>query len=172
LKDSTLLSFAPILAFLAVGLVFILFNLVMGWVLRPSKPYEEKLKPYECGEEPVGGAWVQFNIRFYVVALIFILFEVEIAMTYPIAVVFKSFVEKGLGPLALAEVGTFMGILLLGLAYVWRKGDLGWVLPRSSASARNAKHIVDDKAEKAEKAEKAAEHAKSHSDPVPSGHHH
>ena len=116
MNPSTVLSFAPVLAFLAVGLVFILVNLGLGWVLRPSRPYEEKLKPYECGEEPVGTAWVQFNIRFYVVALIFILFEVEIVLTYPIAVVFKSWVEKGLGALALAEIGTFMGILLLGLA--------------------------------------------------------
>ena len=130
MKDSTLLSFAPVLAFLAVGLVFILFNLVMGWVLRPSKPYEEKLKPYECGEEPVGSAWIQFNIRFYVVAILFIVFEVEIAMMYPVATVFKSWVAEGMGPLALAEIGTFVGILLLGLAYVWRKGDLGWVTPK------------------------------------------
>ncbi len=165
MKDSTVLSFAPVLAFLAVGLVFILFNLVMGWVLRPSKPYEEKLKPYECGEEPVGGAWVQFNIRFYVVALIFILFEVEIALTYPIAVVFKSWVEQGLGALALAEIGAFMGILLLGLAYVWRKGDLGWVLPRSNASTRNAQHIKDVEAAKAHSVPATLE-------PVPSGHHH
>ena len=130
MNGGSVLDFAPVLGFLAVGLVFILFNLVMGWVLRPARPYEEKLKPYECGEEPVGGAWVQFNIRFYVVALIFVLFEVEIAMTYPIAVVFKSWVQRGLGPLALAEIGSFLGILLLGLAYVWKKGDLGWVLPR------------------------------------------
>ncbi len=130
MTQTTLLSFAPVLAFLVVGFVFILFNLVMGWVLRPSRPYEEKLKPYECGEEPVGDAWIQFNIRFYVVALIFILFEVEIAMTYPIAVIFKSMVSNGLGKIALAEIGTFLGILLLGLAYVWKKGDLGWVLPR------------------------------------------
>mgnify|MGYP001571493564 CR=1 FL=1 len=130
MTQSTLLSFLPVLAFLAVGFVFILFNLVLGAVLRPARPYEEKLKPYECGEEPVGGAWVQFNLRFYVVALIFIVFEVEIAMMYPIAVIFKSWVEKGLGPLALAEIGTFLGILLMGLAYAWRKGDLGWILPR------------------------------------------
>lgn len=123
-------EFAPVLAFLVIGFLFIGFNLVLGWVLRSSRPYEEKLKPYECGEEPVGSAWVQFNIRFYVIALIFILFEVEIAMTYPIAVIFKDWVARGLGPLALAEIGTFLGILLLGLAYVWEKGDLGWVLPK------------------------------------------
>ena len=124
-------DFLPVLAFLVVGLVFILFNLVMGWVLRPSKPYEEKLKPYECGEEPVGSAWIQFNIRFYVVAILFIVFEVEIAMMYPVATVFKSWVAEGMGPLALAEIGTFVGILLLGLAYVWRQGDLGWVTPKA-----------------------------------------
>ena len=124
-------DFLPVLAFLIVGLVFILFNLVMGWVLRPSKPYEEKLKPYECGEEPVGGAWMQFNIRFYVVAILFIVFDVEIAMMFPVATVFKSMVAEGMGPLVLAEVAAFVGILLLGLAYVWRKGDLGWVTPKA-----------------------------------------
>lgn len=138
MTSSTLLSFLPVLAFLAVGLVFILFSLVLGSVLRPSRPYEEKLKPYECGEEPVGGAWIQFNLRFYVVALIFIVFEVEIAMMYPIAVIFKSLVQKGLGPLALAEIGTFLGILLMGLVYAWRKGDLGWILPRQRFPAAGA----------------------------------
>lgn len=132
MNGSTVLSFLPVLAFLGVGLVFILFNLVMGWVLRPSRPYEEKLKPYECGEEPVGGAWIQFNIRFYVIALIFIVFEVEIAMMYPIATIFKEWVAKGMGPLALAEIGAFIGILLMGLVYVWKKGDLGWVASRQA----------------------------------------
>ena len=132
LVGSTLSAFLPVLFFLVVGLLFILVNLVMGYVLRPARPYEEKLKPYECGEEPVGGAWMQFNIRFYVVALIFIVFEVEIALMYPVATVFKSWVAQGLGPLALAEIGTFLGILILGLAYVWKKGDLGWVTPRAT----------------------------------------
>ena len=142
-----LMDFAPVLAFLVAGLGFILFNLVLGWVIRPSKPYEEKLKPYECGEEPIGDAWIQFNLRFYVVAIIFIIFEVEIAMTFPIAVVFKSWVAQGLGALALAEIGTFLGILLLGLAYVWKKGDLGWVLPRKTTPHATSRELAASQAQ-------------------------
>ena len=122
--------------FLLFGAGFILVNMVAGSLLRPSRPTPEKLSSYECGEEPVGGAWVQFNIRFYVVALLFIVFEVEIAMMYPVGVIFRDWVARGLGPLALAEVGTFVGILLLGLVYAWRKGDLGWMTPMSKGRGK------------------------------------
>ncbi len=75
----------------------------------------------------MGSAWVNFNIRFYVVALIFIIFEVEIAFIFPVATVFRRWVEGGAGVFALAEVLLFIGILFLGLVYAWAKGDLEWV---------------------------------------------
>jgi NADH-quinone oxidoreductase subunit A len=111
-----------ILAFLVVVIAFLAVNLVLWWVIRPSRFSEEKLTTYECGENPVGSAWVQFNIRFYVFALIFLVFDVEAIFLLPWAVVFRK-----LGPLAFVEGLVFLAILAVALAYVWRKGDLEWV---------------------------------------------
>ena len=117
-----LTAYSSILVFLVVVVGFLAFNLVFWKVIRPSRFSEEKLTTYECGENPTGSAWIQFNIRFYVFALIFVIFDVEAVFLFPWAVVFKS-----LGPLALAEGLVFIFILAVALAYVWRKGDLEWV---------------------------------------------
>jgi NADH:ubiquinone oxidoreductase subunit 3 (subunit A) len=117
-----LTSHAAILAFLVVAVGFLAVNLVLWKVLRPSRFSEEKLTTYECGENPVGSAWIQFNIRFYVFALIFIIFDVEAVFLLPWAVVFRD-----LGMLAFVEGLVFIAILVVALAYVWRKGDLEWV---------------------------------------------
>ncbi len=82
----------------------------------------EKLSSYECGEVPEGSAWVKFNIRFYIIALIFIIFDVEVVFLFPWAVVFQE-----IGWLAFVEMAIFVLILVLGFAYVWVKGDLDWV---------------------------------------------
>ena len=116
-----------ILMFFLVGFGFVFANLLLGKFLRPHNPYPDKNEIYECGERPIGGAWIQFNPRFYLVALIFLIFDVEIAFVFPIATVFKSFLESGNGLIAIIELFVFLLILLLGLAYVWRKGDLQWV---------------------------------------------
>jgi NADH:ubiquinone oxidoreductase subunit 3 (subunit A) len=117
-----LTAHSSILSFLVVVIGFLAFNLVFWWVIRPSRFSEEKLTTYECGENPEGTAWVQFNIRFYVFALIFVVFDVEAVFLLPWAVVFKK-----LGMLAFLEGLVFIGILVVALAYVWRKGDLEWV---------------------------------------------
>ena len=117
-----LTAYAAVLAFLVVAIAFLAVNLLVWKVIRPSRFSEEKLTTYECGENPVGSAWIQFNIRFYVFALIFIVFDVEAVFLLPWAVVFKQ-----LGFLAFAEGLVFVGILVVALVYVWRKGDLEWV---------------------------------------------
>ena len=117
-----LASHSAILTFLVVVVGFLAFNLILWWAIRPGRFSEEKLTTYECGEEPTGNAWVQFNIRFYVFALIFIIFDVEAVFLFPWAVVFKD-----LGVLAFVEGLVFIGILVVALVYVWRKGDLEWV---------------------------------------------
>jgi NADH:ubiquinone oxidoreductase subunit 3 (subunit A) len=117
-----LTAHAAILALLVFLVVFAAMALVLWKVLRPSRFSEEKLTTYECGENPVGSAWVQFNIRFYVFALIFIIFDVEAVFLLPWAVVFRE-----LGVLAFVEGLVFIAILVVALAYVWRKGDLEWV---------------------------------------------
>lgn len=120
-----LTEFGKILIFLIVGAVFVAGGLITSWILRPHRPYPEKLTSYECGEEPIGSAWIRFNIRFYVIALIFLIFEVEVVFLFPWALVYRS-----MGLVAFLEMAVFLLILLVGLAYVWVKGDLNWDKPR------------------------------------------
>ena len=119
-----LTQYAGVLVFLLTIVGLLAFVLVLWKLLRPQRRSDEKDTTYECGEDPVGSAWVQFNIRFYVFALIFIVFDVEAVFLLPWAVVFRD-----LGPLAYLEGLVFIGILVVALAYVWRKGDLAWVRP-------------------------------------------
>ncbi len=120
-----LFGFASVLLFLVVGFVFLAIALLLSRLIQPKgKPGADKYIPYECGEVPEGSAWIRFNIRFYVLALIFIIFDVEIVFLLPWAVVFKR-----LGLFAFIEGLIFIGILVVGLAYVWKKGDLEWVKP-------------------------------------------
>lgn len=122
-----LFDFANVLVFLGLGFAFVGVNLLIGRLLRPSNPQARKLSTYECGEPASGGAWVNFNIRFYIVALIFIIFEVEIAFVFPVAAAFRRWIESGQGLFAFVEIVVFVGILFLGLIYAWAKGDLEWV---------------------------------------------
>src|SRR5690349_5228509 len=114
-----LMAYAAVAAFFLVAIVFMLASLIVGKLVRPSNLYEKKLETYECGEAPVGPAWFNFNPRFYIIALIYIVFDVEIAFIYPVATVFKRWVEQGSGLFALVEIFLFVGILMLGLVYVW-----------------------------------------------------
>ena len=131
-------QFANVLIFFALGVLFVAGMLALGSLLRPDNPETLKLTTYECGEPPTGNAWVNFNIRFYLVALIFVVFDVEIAFIYPVAAVFKDWVNKGQGLFALAEIGLFLAILFVGLVYVWVKGDLEWLkkVPAAGEPAR------------------------------------
>lgn len=157
-----------ILIFLVAGGGLLAANLVLGWLVRPDKPSPEKGEVYECGEEAIGTAWVQFDLRFYVVALLFVIFDVELAFFFPWAVVFGSATRAGneglpaemrteaalnvqpqaapagspasfdpaamrqLAWIAFADILVFFGVLLVGFAYLWRRGDLNWV--RSTAA--------------------------------------
>jgi NADH-quinone oxidoreductase subunit A len=159
-----------ILIFLAAGLTVLAGHLVLGRLVRPDKPSPEKSEVYECGEQPIGTAWIQFDVRFYVVALLFVIFDVELAFFFPWAVVFGSATRAGdesqpveqrveaarsLQPIPLSaaadnaskidtqgfrklawaafvDILVFFGVLLVGFAYLWRRGDLKWV--RSVAS--------------------------------------
>lgn len=127
-------DFGYILLFIIVAIVLLAIIFGLAKFIRPHKPYAEKLATYESGEEPEGNANVQFNIRYYIVALVFILFEVELVFLFPWATVFGS--EKlfemtdGLwGWVSMIEMIIFVGLLALGLAYAWVKGYLEWVKP-------------------------------------------
>jgi NADH:ubiquinone oxidoreductase subunit 3 (subunit A) len=120
-----LVGFASVFLFFVVGFVILAFTLFLSRMIQAKgKPGKDKYIPYECGEVPEGSAWIRFNIRFYVFALIFIIFDVELVFLLPWAVVFKK-----LGAFAFIEGLIFIGILVVGLAYVWKKGDLEWVKP-------------------------------------------
>ena len=122
-----LMAYASVGAFFLVAIGFILGSMLAGSLIRPDKPSVGKNQTYECGEAPIGQAWFNFNPRFYIVALIFLIFDVEVAFTYPVAVVFNRWVARGMGGFAFAELLVFILILVLGLAYVWRHGDLEWI---------------------------------------------
>ncbi|MCX6152822.1 MAG: NADH-quinone oxidoreductase subunit A [Candidatus Kapabacteria bacterium] len=120
-----LTDFGIILIFFIVGVLFVAAGLFVSSLIRPSHPNKIKNSTYECGEEPIGSPWIKFNIRYYVVALMFLLFEVEIVFLFPWTVVFKQ-----LGWYAFSSMAVFMVILVFGLAYVWGKGDLEWDKPK------------------------------------------
>jgi NADH-quinone oxidoreductase subunit A len=117
-------DFGQVLVFFLLGIVFVAAGLAFAWLIRPHRPYPSKLTSYECGEEPLGNTRGRFNIRFYVVTLIFLIFDVEVVFLFPWATVYKS-----LGWFAYVEMLVFLGILFVGYAYVWRKGDLDWDRP-------------------------------------------
>ncbi len=120
-----LTDFGRVLIFLIIGALFVAAGLAAAWILRPSRQYASKLSTYECGEIPLGNAVVKFNIRFYVVALIFLIFDVEVVFLFPWAVVFGK-----LGLFAFVEMIIFLAILFVGYAYVWVNGDLEWDKPQ------------------------------------------
>src|SRR5690349_18311059 len=160
--------------FAGVGFLFVFINLLIGRFVRPSDPHPEKLEIYECGEPTIGSSFVQFDLRFYVVALLFIIFDVEVAFFFPWATVFGKVTQLSAGPpatvatgdpatsgttanrlrelglketpgvatadspelrqaardialMSFADILTFFGVLLVGFAYVWKRGDLDWV---------------------------------------------
>jgi NADH-quinone oxidoreductase subunit A len=127
-------AFGEILLFIIGGIIFVAGGLLASRFIRPNRPNEEKLSTYESGEEPISSAWTQFNVRFYIIALIFLLFEVEIVLLFPWATVFakKELIEQTNGRwgwFAVTEAVIFILVLGLGLAYAWRNGFLDWIKP-------------------------------------------
>jgi NADH:ubiquinone oxidoreductase subunit 3 (subunit A) len=126
-------GFASVFLFFLIGFAFLAIALILSRLIQAKGQFgRDKYLPYECGELPEGSAWIRFNIRFYVLALIFIIFDVEIVFLLPWAVVFKK-----LGTFAFIEGIIFVAILAVGLAYVWRKGDLEWVKAEDLAALKS-----------------------------------
>lgn len=127
-------AFGEVLLFIIGGILFILVAFFVSRLLRPNRPNAQKLSTYESGEEAISSAWTQFNIRFYIIALIFLLFEVEILFLFPWATIFadKELIEQtnGLwGWFSVTEVVIFIALLALGLAYAWVNDLLDWIKP-------------------------------------------
>ena len=114
-------EYLPILLFLIVSTGIGIALLVLGTLLGPRRPESEKLSPYECGFEAFEDARMRFDVRYYLIAILFIAFDLEIAFVFPWAVIFHS-----LGQIGLVEMGVFLGLLILGFVYAWKKGALEW----------------------------------------------
>lgn len=119
--------YMPVVILIILALLVAGGSLLLSKVIRPSNPTDLKLTAYECGEAPVGSAWSNFNVRFYVIALIFIIFDVESALMFPVAAVFRKFNSIGMGGTLLLSILAFVLILVAGIIYCWKKGDLDWV---------------------------------------------
>jgi len=114
-------GYLSVAIFFGLILAFAVVSLVGAWVVRPARPSASKSENYECGAQPIGEAWVQFPVGFYLVALIFIVFDALAVFLFPWALVLRSF-----GLWALATMGLFLGILSLGWVYAYREGILEW----------------------------------------------
>lgn len=114
-------SYLPILVLIAVALMFALGSVIFSSLVGPKKPSAAKLAPYECGMPLVGTARERFSVKFYIIAMLFIVFDIEAVFLYPWAVVFKK-----LGVFGFVEMGVFIVVLLVGYVYVWKKGALEW----------------------------------------------
>lgn len=117
----------PIVILMALAVLLFAGGHFVSVLLSPKKPSHLKSTPYECGEQPVGSAWSAFNVRFYVVGLIFIIFDVESVLMFPVASIFRELNEIGEGGYALLIFLSFISVLIEGIAYCWKKGDLDWV---------------------------------------------
>jgi NADH-quinone oxidoreductase subunit A len=122
-------EFGAVAAFAVMAIAFGFGGITLGQIAGPKLPSAAKSTIYECGELPIGSAWFNFNPRFYLIALVFVIFEVEIALTFPVVAVYRAWVAQGsaMGLVAFLELLLFIGILMLGLVWVWVHGDLEWV---------------------------------------------
>ncbi len=150
--EQQLTDFGIILLFIIGSIVMLVAGLITGQLIRPKRPNPEKLSSYECGEDPVTAAWGQFNVRFYIFALIFVLFDVEIVFLFPWSTIFsdRNLIAASAGTwgwFSLLEIFVFVGILALGLAYAWGKGFLEWIKPKTRTSDYNS-HIPKELYEK------------------------
>ncbi|NJD76688.1 MAG: NADH-quinone oxidoreductase subunit A [Candidatus Methanoperedens sp.] len=114
-------NYLPVALLTVIGIAFVAIALFMSRMIRPSNKTKVKLSTYECAEIPVGDARIHFNIQYYMIVIVFLIFDVEVLFLYPWAVQFKN-----LGPIGFIEMVVFIEILIIGLAYAWRKEALEW----------------------------------------------
>ncbi len=122
-------DYLNVLVFASVGIAFVFVNILIGSLVRPKRKTDQGLETYECGELTIGEAWIQFDIRYYTVALIYVIFAVEITFLFPWAMVLtEAFKNPDIGLWAVGKGFLFVVILFFGLVTVWVKGDLDWVM--------------------------------------------
>ena len=121
------IDFGAVLVFLFLGVAFVFGSLAFGYLIRISKPSSEKHSIYECGEPTVGSPWVRYNSRFYNIALVYLLFDVELVLLIPLCLVYRQEINSGYGLTVMAGIGVFLLLLTIGLAYEWFYGNLDWI---------------------------------------------
>lgn len=119
-------DYAYVVVFAIIGTAFAIISLLMSWLLRPHNPVGEKLSTYECGEIPVGPAWRQFRVGYYIYLLAFVIFDVEVLFVIPWALALRTLKGQGLGIFAAVDGAIFLAVLTAGLLYAWKKGALKW----------------------------------------------
>lgn len=119
--------YGNIFVFFVAGLLFVFLNMALVRIVAPRRPNREKNTTYECGEEPVGSGWLNFNARFYLIAILFIIFDVEIVLVFPVIVRFRDALLGGNGATAFLDIFVFAAVLFLGLIYAWKNGYLEWL---------------------------------------------
>ncbi len=127
-----LAEFGYVSIFLVIAIGFVAVILTIGKLIRPDNPNPIKKSVYECGEIPIGPGFSQFNMRFYLIAFVFVIFDVEIAFMFPVTVIFRDLLESGWGLLGFIEIAIFILILMVGFVYAWSQGGLDWVKTLSS----------------------------------------
>jgi len=162
MAEHNLMEYAPIGIMFLVALGFAASQLLVTQLIGPRKRTATKLMPYECGKDPVGGARDRFSIKFYTVAVIFLLFDIEVLFIIPCAVAFKSLIASenatgiAYGTIAFLEILVFLATLVVGYIYVWRKGTFDWGLQARAEAREEAKQMAKRRREAAAPAKMAA----------------
>lgn len=142
-------DYLPILLMFIVAGGFAAGNVLLSQLVGQRKRTRTKLMPYECGKDPVGSARERFSVKFYLIGMIFILFDIEVIFLVPWAVIFKDFMKSGLGNLIYVEMMLFVALLLVGYIYVVKKGAFDWSerARREAEAEARALHDLEDKEE-------------------------
>jgi len=151
MSDFSLFEYAPIAIMFIVAVGFAISQLLVTQLIGPRKRTATKLMPYECGKDPIGSARDRYSIKFYTVAVIFLLFDIEVLFMVPFAVAFKYLLEQEkisgvtFGTVALIEILAFIATLIVGFIYVWKKGTFDWGLQARSEARAEAKELANKK---------------------------
>jgi len=162
MSEFSLFDYAPIALMFVVAMGFAASQILVTQLIGPRKRTAVKLMPYECGKDPVGSARDRFSIKFYTVAVIFLLFDIEVLFMIPFAVAFKTLLEQekisgiAFGTIALLEILVFISTLIVGYIYVWKKGTFDWGVQSRAEARAEAKVLLDKKKQRIETLRRAA----------------
>ncbi len=162
MSEFSLFDYAPIALMFVVAMGFAASQILVTQLIGPRKRTAVKLMPYECGKDPVGSARDRFSIKFYTVAVIFLLFDIEVLFMIPFAVAFKTLLAEekisgiAFGTIALLEILVFIATLIIGYIYVWKKGTFDWGIQARVEARAEAKELLNKKAQRIETLKRAA----------------